>query len=99
MFVFSDSHSDDVKLEDSVHKEADKLLRVRHVLVDKDGRVRSNTVESEEFVVLWKFWVRLPPASLAETSTFTSYKCLIILMCVDLLYLLCGASNWLWSIW
>lgn len=49
MFVFSDGHSNEVKIDTA---EKDRLLRVKHVRVDEYGRIRSQTLDSEEFVVL-----------------------------------------------
>ncbi|KAK3089382.1 hypothetical protein FSP39_003165 [Pinctada imbricata] len=51
MFVFSDGESEDVMYDD-FKQEKDKVLRIRHVRIDSEGRVRSETLESEEFVVL-----------------------------------------------
>ncbi|XP_060070361.1 uncharacterized protein LOC132550333 [Ylistrum balloti] len=53
MFVFSDGRGSELTL-DSLNLEEDKLLRIRHVKTDQYGRVRSSTVDSEEFVVLYK---------------------------------------------
>jgi hypothetical protein len=50
MFVFSESHSSEIRTETT---EKDRLLRIKHVHLDEYGRVRSQTVDSEEFVVLW----------------------------------------------
>lgn len=49
MFVFSDGHSNEVKIDTA---EKDRLLRVKHVRLDEYGRIRSQTLDSEEFVVL-----------------------------------------------
>lgn len=49
MFVFSDGHSNEVKIDTA---EKDRLLRVKHVRRDEYGRIRSQTLDSEEFVVL-----------------------------------------------
>ncbi|XP_062576752.1 uncharacterized protein LOC134238646 [Saccostrea cucullata] len=48
MFVFSEGHSYDVQVDTA---ENDRLLRVKHVHMDQNGRVRSQTLDSEEFVV------------------------------------------------
>lgn len=49
MFVFSDGHSSEVRMETAAN---DRLLRVKHVKMDEYGRMRSQTIDSEEFVVL-----------------------------------------------
>lgn len=51
MFVFNDGKGSDMNIQD-LSLSVEKSLRVRHVTVDQDGRIRSSTVDSEEFVVL-----------------------------------------------
>lgn len=51
MFVFNDGSGADLNL-DSLSLEEDRLLRIRHVKLDEFGKVRSSTVDSEEFVIL-----------------------------------------------
>lgn len=51
MFVFNNGRGADLNL-DSLSLEEDKLLRIRHVKLDEFGKVRSSTVDSEEFVIL-----------------------------------------------
>lgn len=51
LFVVSDGCSKDTATQESVHREKG-LLRVKHTMVDREGnRVRSQTLESEEFVI------------------------------------------------
>lgn len=51
MFIFSEGSCSDISLEGLSLKE-DKLLRVRHVSPATNGKPRSRTIESEEFVFL-----------------------------------------------
>ena len=51
MFVFNEGKGTDLCF-DSVSLEEERLLRIRHVKIDDKGRVRSTTVDSDEFVVL-----------------------------------------------
>lgn len=51
MFVFNEGSGSELNL-DSLSLEEDKLLRIRHIKTDQYGRIRSSTVDSEEFVVL-----------------------------------------------
>ena len=55
MFVFSEGRGSKLNLADfdDLTLSEDRVLRVRHVIVDEMGRrIRSTTTESEEFVVL-----------------------------------------------
>ncbi|XP_041359693.1 cysteine protease ATG4C-like [Gigantopelta aegis] len=51
LFIFSEGRSTDVSLDMSEHKEKG-FLKIRHYRKDKDGRIRSPTVDSEEYVIL-----------------------------------------------
>lgn len=51
MFVFHEGQRADLDIHE-LSLSSEKSLKVRHVTVDKNGRVRSTTVDSEEFVVL-----------------------------------------------
>lgn len=51
MFVFHNGKSADLDVND-LSSKADTFLKIRHVTLDQNGRVRSSTVDSEEFVVL-----------------------------------------------
>ncbi|XP_033739207.1 uncharacterized protein LOC117326559 [Pecten maximus] len=65
MFVFSEGRGSELNL-DSLSLEEDKLLRIRHVKTDQYGRIRSSTVDSEEFVVLYNTF---DPCDLEITET------------------------------
>lgn len=52
MFVFNEGHSSETHVQNDGLEKEDRLLRVKHYTMDQHGRVRSATVESEEFVVL-----------------------------------------------
>lgn len=51
MFVFHEGRSADLEIKD-LSLNTEKFLKIRHVTLDENGRVRSSTVDSEEFVVL-----------------------------------------------
>jgi len=51
MFVFHEGKSSDLDIND-LNLSTEKFLKIRHVTLDENGRVRSTTVDSEEFVVL-----------------------------------------------
>ncbi|KAL4235774.1 Cysteine protease atg4c [Mactra antiquata] len=51
MFVFNEGKGSDMIMQDlSISME--RSIKIRHVIMDEDGRIRSSTVDSEEFVVL-----------------------------------------------
>ena len=54
MFVFNEGNSSDANIhaESNSYEKEDHLLRVKHYKMDQYGRIRSGTLESEEFVVL-----------------------------------------------
>ncbi|XP_071117804.1 cysteine protease ATG4D-like [Haliotis cracherodii] len=51
LFIFSDGRSSDLGIDDMPYQEQGRL-RIRHYRVDRQGNVRSPTIESEDFVIL-----------------------------------------------
>ena len=51
MFVFNEGKGSDMKIQDLSLSE-EKYVRVKHTTIDESGKIRSSTIESEEFVVL-----------------------------------------------
>jgi len=51
MFVFNEGRGSDLDTSD-LSLSIERSLRIRHVVRDDSGKIRSNTVDSEEFVVL-----------------------------------------------
>jgi hypothetical protein len=51
MFVFNEGKGSDMNIQDLSLSE-EKYVRVKHATIDESGKIRSSTIDSEEFVVL-----------------------------------------------